>query len=147
MKPFAKAINVFPFGAGNKKEELTRTRLYIGVSEVNVQNNISDDMEDWDECFEKEQNFDNIYLSYKFKQSLKDEYLKSFPIEEYFYKNLKKDGQFFRTFDKFFIDLHDKLKGKRSDCFENGKIPINEIEFLKSISDVINHRIKILSEK
>ena len=147
MKPFAKAIDVFPFGAGSKKEELTRTRLYIGVSEVNVQNNISDDMEDWDECFEKEQNFDNIYLSYKFKQSLKDDFLKSFPIQEYFYKNLKKDGQFFRTFDKFFIDLHKKLKGKKSDCFENGKIPNNEIEFLKCISDVINHRIEILSEK
>ena len=45
------------------------------------------------------------------------------------------------------MKLHDKLKGKRSDCFENGKIPTDEIEFLKCISDVINHRIEILSEK
>ena len=145
MKPFAKAIDVFPYK--NKTEKLTKTTLYVGVNEVNVQNNISDDMEDWDLDFDKELNFDNVHLTYKFKQSIIDEFLKSFPIQEYFYKNLKKDGQFFRTFDKFFIDLHDKLKGKKSDCFENGKIPNNEIEFLKCISDVINHRIEILSEK
>ena len=145
MKPFAKAIDVFPYK--NKTEKLTKTTLYVGVSEVNVQNNISDDMEDWDLDFDKELNFDNVHLTYKFKQSIIDEFLKSFPIQEYFYKNLKKDGQFFRTFDKFFIDLHKKLKGKKSDCFENGKIPNNEIEFLKCISDVINHRIEILSEK
>ena len=145
MKPFAKAIDVFPYK--NKTEKLTKTTLYVGVSEVNVQNKISDDMEDWDLDFDKELNFDNVHLTYKFKQSIIDEFLKSFPIQEYFYKNLKKDGQFFRTFDKFFIDLHDKLKGKKSDCFENGKIPNNEIEFLKCISDVINHRIEILSEK
>ena len=145
MKPFAKAIDVLPYK--NKTEKLTKTTLYVGVSEVNVQNKISDDMEDWDLDFDKELNFDNVHLTYKFKQSIIDEFLKSFPIQEYFYKNLKKDGQFFRTFDKFFIDLHDKLKGKKSDCFENGKIPNNEIEFLKCISDVINHRIEILSEK
>ena len=58
MNIFAKAINVFPFGAGSKKEELTRTRLYIGVSEVNVQNDISDDMEDWDDDDD-----DEVYVS------------------------------------------------------------------------------------
>ena len=147
MKPFAKAIDVFPWHLRQEKEKSTNTTLYVGVSEVNVQNNISDDMEDWDLDFDNELNFDNVHLTYKFKQSIIDEFLKSFPIQEYFYKNLKKDGQFFRTFDKFFIDLHDKLKGKKSDCFANGKIPNNEIEFLKCISDVINHRIEILSEK
>ena len=147
MKPFAKAIDVFPWHLRQEKEKSTNTILYVGVNEVNVRSEISNDMEDWDLDFDKELNFDNVHLTYKFKQSIIDEFLRSFPIQEYFYKNLKKDGQFFRTFDKFFIDLHDKLKGKKSDCFENGKIPNNEIEFLKCISDVINHRIEILSEK
>ena len=112
-----------------------------------MQSEISDDLNDLDLAFDDEINYNRVFLTHKFRKSIIDDFLKSFPIQEYFYKNLKKDGQFFRTFDKFFIDLHDKLKGKRSDCFENGKIPINEIEFLKSISDVINHRIEILSEK
>lgn len=145
MKPFAKAIDVFPYN--NKTGKSTYTTLYVGVNEVNVRSEISNDMEDWDLDFDNELNFDSVHLTYKFKQNLIDDFLKSFPIQEYFYKNLKKDGQFFRTFDKFFIDLHKKLKGKKSECFEDGKIPTNEIEFLKCISDVINHRIEILSEK
>ena len=147
MKPFAKAIDVFPWHLRHEKEKSTNTTLYVGVSEVNVQNYISDDMEDLDLAFDYEINYNSVFLTHKFRKSIIDDFLNAFKVEDYFYKNLKKDGQFFRTFDKFFIDLHDKLKGKKSDCFENGKIPNNEIEFLKCISDVINHRIEILSEK
>ena len=147
MKPFAKAINAYYCVNRAEKNRKTFKFLYIGTNEVNVQSEISDDLNDLDLAFDDEINYNSVFLTHKFRKSIIDDFLNAFKVEDYFYKNLKKDGQFFRTFDYFFMKLHDKLKGKRSDCFENGKIPINEIEFLKSISDVINHRIKILSEK
>ena len=147
MKPFAKAINAYYYVNRAEKNRKTFKFLYIGTNEVNVQSEISDDLNDLDLSFDDEINYNSVFLTHKFRKSIIDDFLNAFKVEDYFYKNLKKDGQFFRTFDYFFMKLHDKLKGKRSDCFENGKIPINEIEFLKSISDVINHRINILSEK
>ena len=147
MKPFAKAIDAYYYVNREEKNKKIFKFLYIGTNEVNVQSEISDDLDDLDLAFDYEINYNSVFLTHKFRKSIIDDFLNAFKVEDYFYKNLKKDGQFFRTFDKFFIDLHDKLKGKKSDCFENGKIPNNEIEFLKCISDVINHRIEILSEK
>lgn len=147
MKPFAKAINAYYYVNRAEKNRKTFKFLYIGTNEVNVQSEISDDLNDLDLAFDDEINYNHVFLTHKFRKSIIYDFLNAFKVEDYFYKNLKKDGQFFRTFDKFFIDLHKKLKGKKSDCFEDRKIPNNEIEFLKCISDVINHRIEILSEK
>ena len=147
MKPFAKAINAYYYVNRAEKNRKTFKFLYIGTNEVNVQSEISDDLNDLDLAFDDKINYNSVFLTHKFRKSIIDDFLNAFKVEDYFYKNLKKDGQFFRTFDKFFIDLHKKLKGKKSDCFEDRKIPNNEIEFLKCISDVINHRIEILSEK
>ena len=91
MKPFAKAIDAYYYVNRAEKNKKIFKFLYIGTNEVNVQNNISNDMENWDLDFDNELNFNNVHLTYKFKQSIIDEFLKSFPVQEYFYKNLKKE--------------------------------------------------------
>ena len=147
MRPFAKAINAYYYVHRAEVNRKTFKFLYIGTNEVNVQSEISDDLDGLNLAFDEEINYNSVFLTDKFIKSIIDDFLNDFKVEDYFYKNLKKDGQFFRTFDRFFIKLYKKLKGKKSDCFKKGKIPNDEIEFLKCISDVINHRIEILSEK
>lgn len=88
----------------------------------------------------------NIEFSNEFINKLSDCFLKNVTPEFLINRELKKDGQFDRTFEKFFKQLFYELRNTKNDDFKNGKIPNNEIEFLQLIKDVLNHRIEILTE-
>ena len=88
----------------------------------------------------------NIEFSNEFINKLSDCFLKNVTPEFLINRELKKDGQFDRTFEKFFKQLFYELRNTKNNDFKNGKIPNNEIEFLQLIKDVLNHRIEILTE-
>lgn len=87
-----------------------------------------------------------VVFSDKLKKKIEKDLLKHFNSANLLYKEIKKDGQFFRAIDEFLINLFFELRGKRNDDFKDGKIPNNEIEFLKCIADAVNHRLSVISE-
>ncbi len=122
----------------------------IGINENDVYKQIEenelDGLGDFAIENEIEENFNQILISVSLRAKIISDFLKNYRVEDYIYDELKKDKLFYKNFENIFIKTFHKLRGKRNNDFELGKIPNSEIEFLKSISVVINNRLAVLNK-